>query len=213
MRIQVVENKVDKVPVSWWTSEACGRRKEIVLVQPSAAARTAVRCARQGGISVSAQRRVAMARWQKTLLCIDDNQSCLNIHKIILEGLGYVVLTASSGREGLEVFASNAIDAVILDYQMPYMNGEMVAAEMKKMNPRVPILMLSACVSLPERALRLVDDSIAKGNPAVFLLLAVQQLLRRSEKRKPVRAVTGSRVANELLAHPYTTKLPPYHAT
>ena len=54
-----------------------------------------------------------MAGWQKTLLCIDDNPSCLNIHKLILEGLGYVVLTASSGREGLEVFASNAIDAVI----------------------------------------------------------------------------------------------------
>ena len=154
-----------------------------------------------------------MARWRKTLLCIDDNQSCLNIHKIILEGLGYVVLTASSGREGLEVFASNAIDAVILDYQMPDMNGEMVAAEMKKMNPPVPILMLSGCVSLPERALRLVDEFIPKGNPAEFLLLAVQQLLSRGEKRKPVRAVIGSRLAKERVAHPYRTKLPPYHAT
>lgn len=158
-------------------------------------------------------KRVAVARCRKTLLCVDDNQSCLNIHKIILEGLGYVVLTASSGREGLEVFASNAIDAVILDYQMPDMNGEMVAAEMKKMNPPVPILMLSGCVSLPERALRLVDEFIPKGNPAEFLLLAVQQLLSRGEKRKPVRAVIGSRVAKEGVAHPYRTKLPPYHAT
>jgi DNA-binding response OmpR family regulator len=102
---------------------------------------------------------------------------------------------------------------VILDYQMPYMNGEMVAAEMKKMNPRVPILMLSACESLPERALRLVDEFIPKGNPAEFLLLGVQQLLSRREKRKPVRAVTLSRVAKERVAHPYGTKLPPYHAT
>lgn len=158
-------------------------------------------------------KRVAVARCRKTLLCVDDNQSCLNIHKIILEGLGYVVLTASSGREGLDIFASNPIDAVILDYQMPDMNGEMVAAEMKKMNPPVPILMLSACVSLPERALRLVDEFIPKGNPAEFLLLAVQQLLSRGEKRKPVRTVTGSRVAKERVAHPYRTKLPPYHAT
>ena len=154
-----------------------------------------------------------MARRQKTLLCVDDDQSSLKICKIILEDSGYKVLTASSGREGLEVFASNAIDAVILDYQMPDMNGEMVAAEMQKMNPLVPILMLSACVSLPERALRLVDDFIAKGNPAEFLLLAVHQLLSRGEKRKPVRTVTGSRVANALVAHPYRTKLPPYHAT
>ena len=45
-----------------------------------------------------------MARRQKTLLCVDDNQSSLKIWKIILEDSGYKVLTASSGREGLEVF-------------------------------------------------------------------------------------------------------------
>jgi len=130
-----------------------------------------------------------MARRQKTLLCVDDNQSSLKICKIILENSGYKVLTASSGREGLEVFASNGIDAVILDYQMPEMNGELVAAEMKRTNPEIPILMLSGWVSLPESALQLVDEFVAKGDPVEFLLLAVQQVLSRDEKRKPVTAV------------------------
>ena len=135
-----------------------------------------------------------MARRQKTLLCVDDNQSSLKICKMVLEDFGYKVLTASSGREGLEVFASNAIDAVILDYQMPEMNGELVAAEMKRTNPRIPILMLSGWVSLPESALQLVDEFVAKGAPVEFMLLAIQQLLSRHKKRKPVRAVTQSRV-------------------
>ena len=130
-----------------------------------------------------------MARRQKTLLCVDDNQSSLKICKMILEAFGYKVLTCSSAREGLEVFASNAIDAVILDYQMPEMNGELVAAEMKRTNPRIPILMLSGWVSLPESALQLVDEFVAKGDPVEFLLLAVQQVLSRDEKRKPVTAV------------------------
>ena len=130
-----------------------------------------------------------MARRQKTLLCIDDNQSSLKICKIIWEDFGYKVLTASSGREGLEVFAANAIDAVILDYQMPEMNGELVAAEMKRTNPRIPILMLSGWVSLPESALLLVDEFVAKGDPVEFLLLAIQQVLSRDEERKPVTAV------------------------
>ncbi|PYV99660.1 MAG: response regulator, partial [Acidobacteria bacterium] len=99
-----------------------------------------------------------MAEGQKTLLCVDDNQSCLNICKTILQDFGYAVLTASSSRKGLEVFASNAIDAVILDYQMPDMDGALVAAEMRKTNPPVPILMLSGCASLPESALQLVDE-------------------------------------------------------
>ncbi len=85
-----------------------------------------------------------MARRQETLLCMED--------------FGYKVLTASSAREGLEIFASHVIDAVILDYQMPEMNGELVAAEMRRTKPRVPILMLSGWVSLPESALQLASS-------------------------------------------------------
>ncbi len=136
-----------------------------------------------------------MARRQKTLLCVDDNQSSLKICKIILENSGYKVLTASSGREGLEVFSSNAIDAVILDYQMPEMNGELVAAEMKRTNPEIPILMLSGWVSPPESALRLVDEFVSKGDRVEFMLLTVQQVLSRGEKRKPVRVVPRPRGA------------------
>ena len=153
--------------------------------------------------SQSPRKGVAVAGWKKTVLCIDDDQSCLNIHKIILEDFGYAVLTASSAREGLDVFASKAVDAVILDYQMPEMNGELVAAEMRKTNPRVPILMFSGCVSPPESALQLVDEFIAKGEPVEFLLLTVQQLLSHG-------AVIHSRVATERVASPYGTKLPPF---
>ncbi len=113
-----------------------------------------------------------MARRHKTLLCVDDDQASLKICKIILEDFGYKVLTASSGRE-----------------------CELVAAEMKRANPRIPILMLSGCVSLPESALLLVDEFVPKGDPVEFLLLAVRQVLSRGEKRKPVGAVTQSRVA------------------
>ena len=137
-----------------------------------------------------------MAKRQKTLLCIDDNQSSLNICKIVLEDVGYKVSTASSAREGLEIFASHVIDAVIVDYQMPEMNGELVAAEMRRTKPQVPILMLSGWASLPESALQLVDEYVAKGDPVELMLLTIQQLLSRGNKRKPVRAVTQSRVAN-----------------
>jgi CheY-like chemotaxis protein len=135
-----------------------------------------------------------MARRQKTLLCFDDNQTSLNICKIILEDVG--VLTSSSPREGLEVFASHAIDAVILDYQMPEMNGELVAAEMRRTKPRVPILMLSGWVALPESALQLVDEFVTKGDPVEFMLLAIQQLLSGHKKRRAVRAVNQPRVAS-----------------
>jgi CheY-like chemotaxis protein len=136
-----------------------------------------------------------MARRQKTLLCVDDNQSSLNICKIILEAAGYRVLTSSSAREGLKVFVSHAIDAVILDYQMPEMNGELVAAEMRRTKPGIPSLMLSGWVSLPESALLLVDEFVAKGDPVEFMLLAIRQVLNGCETRKPVGGITHPRVA------------------
>ena len=134
-----------------------------------------------------------MARPQKTLLCIDDYQSSLNLCKIVLEDFGYKVSTASSAREGLQIFASHVSDAVILDYQMPEMNGELVAAEMRRTKPRVPILMLSGWLPLPESALQLVDEFVAKGDPVEFMLLAIQRGLSRGEKRKPVRPVDRRR--------------------
>jgi CheY-like chemotaxis protein len=134
--------------------------------------------------SRSRRKEYAMAWRQQTLLCIDNNQSNLNLCKVILEGSGYQILTVSSAREGLEVFASNAIDAVILDYQMPEMNGE-----------RVADAMLSDWVLQRESVLQIVDGFVLKGDPVEFLLLAIHQLLSCHKKRKPVRGVTQPREA------------------
>ena len=66
-------------------------------MQFSVAGRKAVPVARLGPEFRSRRKEFAMARRQKTLLCVDDNQSSLNICKIILEDFGYKVSTASSG--------------------------------------------------------------------------------------------------------------------
>ena len=130
-----------------------------------------------------------MANRQKTLLLVDDQPDELNLRKIVLEHSGYTVLTAANGSEGLALLASHAIDEVLLDYQMPGMNGGLVADAMRKAYPGVPILMLSGCVSLPKSALQFVDGFIAKGNSSRFLLKTVERLLHNFRNRKPVRSV------------------------
>jgi CheY-like chemotaxis protein len=61
------------------------------------------------------------------ILCIDDEPVGLRVRKMLLESQGYKVLTATSGREGLQLFATHPVDAVVLDYTMPEMNGDQVA--------------------------------------------------------------------------------------
>lgn len=111
------------------------------------------------------------------VLCIDDEPTGLTVRKIMLERQGYQVLTALSGPEGLNIFAANPVKAVVLDYAMPGMNGDQVAAEMKRLKPSVKILLLSAYVDLPEDALKCVDKRSVKGVSPTAFLEDLKQLL------------------------------------
>jgi CheY-like chemotaxis protein len=73
-----------------------------------------------------------MSRLKATILCIDDHWNGPIGRKMLLENNGYRVLEASGGDEGLKLFLSHSVDAVVLDYQMPGMNGDVVAAKMKQ---------------------------------------------------------------------------------
>lgn len=117
----------------------------------------------------------------RTVLCVDDEAVGLQVRKILLEREGYRVLTALDGAEGLSLFQQNNIHAVVLDYSMPGMDGGQVAAAMRQSNPRVPILLLSAYVSLPEEVLANVDRYLTKGDGAVSFLENLRLLLNSPE--------------------------------
>lgn len=111
------------------------------------------------------------------VLCVDDEVIGLQVRKILLERAGYRVLTAQDGTAGLEVFSKEPVDAVILDYSMPGMDGGEVANKMRQVKPRVPILLLSAYVGLPADVTCLVDLYMTKGEGAETLLEKLESLL------------------------------------
>ena len=102
--------------------------------------------------------------------------------KMFLENNGYNVLEATGGDEGLQLFRTNAVDAVVLDYQMPGMNGDVVAARMKRIKSHIPILLLSAYGPLPERKLESVDTFLTKSQESKVLLPALQDMLTSRPK-------------------------------
>jgi len=114
------------------------------------------------------------------VLCIDDEPTVLVTRKMVLQTAGYDVVTAPSGHEGLQLFVSNDIDAVVLDYLMPGIRGDAVAAEMKRLNPDIPIVMLSAFTSLPDGALNSVDAFVTKGEHPTVLLNKLRDLLAKN---------------------------------
>ena len=66
------------------------------------------------------------------ILCIDDEVLGLEIRKVVLEREGYVVHTAADGPTGIHIFRQQTIDAVVLDFAMPGMNGGAVAVALRE---------------------------------------------------------------------------------
>jgi CheY-like chemotaxis protein len=113
-----------------------------------------------------------------TILCIDDDEMGLRIRKLMLEAQQYQVLTAISGQEGLALLDSQPVDAVILDYQMPTMNGAQVAHSIRQKFPDLPIVMLSGYPEdVPQDALQLVSAFVTKGGAPEQLFVTINSAL------------------------------------
>jgi CheY-like chemotaxis protein len=112
------------------------------------------------------------------VLCVDDEVVGLQVRKILLERAGYRVLTAADGPSGLEIFCSEPVEAVVLDYSMPGMHGGEVAVRMRHAKPQVPILFLSAYMGLSAEVTSLVDLYMTKGEGAPVLLEKLASLLQ-----------------------------------
>lgn len=116
----------------------------------------------------------------KRLLCIDDELTGLEIRKIFLESQGYIVLIAAQGMDGIDMFKHETVDAVVLDYYMPGMNGAAVSQELKRLRPDVPIILLSAFGVDSSDATVRVDAYVMKGENPKVLLETLDDLLRRA---------------------------------
>jgi CheY-like chemotaxis protein len=104
----------------------------------------------------------------KTLLCIHRDPAQLSW----LRENGYELITATNGCDGLRLFASRPVDAIVIEYYLAFLDGAVVAGEIKRIRPGVPIVMLTEHLELPEGALNSVDALVEKSD-GNHLLLAV----------------------------------------
>lgn len=119
------------------------------------------------------------------VLCVDDDESGLLLRKLLLEAEGYEVLAAGSGRAGLSVLEQQEVDAVVLDYAMPAMNGGQVAGVIRQKWPNIPIIMLSGYTEdVPNEIRALVNAFVSKGDSTPELLNTIQQSMNGRDKAR-----------------------------
>ncbi len=78
------------------------------------------------------------------ILIIDDNESLRYTLESVLEENGFLPTSAEDGVKALEEFKSKSYDLVICDMKMPKMDGMQILAEVKKIDPEMPFIILTA---------------------------------------------------------------------
>ena len=97
------------------------------------------------------------------LFLVDVDPGLLKLLGLRLTSEGYSVVTAESGAEGLRVLNREKVDLVISDLRMDEMDGMQLFAEIQKVQPGMPVIILTAHGSIP--------DAVAATQQGVFSFL------------------------------------------
>ena len=94
---------------------------------------------------------------------------------MVVEKAGYRVLTATKPTHGLEVCKRESVDVAVVDYYMPEMNGDELCREMKRVNPAIPLILLSGVMI--EEMSDCPDYVVVKGSGPRELLDKIAEVL------------------------------------
>ncbi|MDO3379519.1 response regulator [Geoalkalibacter halelectricus] len=119
------------------------------------------------------------------ILAIDDEKFFRELYRDILAREGYVVRTAGSGEEALDILRREDFDLVISDLGLTGMDGVETSRAIKRFNPEQEIIVVSALADVPTAVAAMkagVTDYVCKPiNPDEFLLLVNKTLFRRAQ--------------------------------
>jgi CheY-like chemotaxis protein len=111
------------------------------------------------------------------VLCVDDDQQVLSVTKDLLEWNGYEVEAVANGEAAIAKLPQQ-FDLLILDYNLPDINGDIVAEHWKREHPSIPILMVTGCIDLPAHALDNVNRYLTKGGKTQMFLGVISELTK-----------------------------------
>ena len=111
------------------------------------------------------------AQEKKTILVIEDDVDVLSMIIKHLEYLGYAVLSATDGMEGLKKLESGGYHLVITDIVMPYVSGVGVVTALKDKNPGIPVIAITGYGKEPEAAALEKKADVVLGKPVKMAVL------------------------------------------
>ncbi len=91
------------------------------------------------------------------VLCIENQMDDLATLRRLLEMAGYEVVSATTGKQGLLLLATQSIQAILVEYDLPDIAGNILQAEIKRIRPDVPTLLFAGGVGQTSSLIRFFD--------------------------------------------------------
>lgn len=105
------------------------------------------------------------------ILLVEDSATCRAAVEAVLATAGYIVVTAATGAQALEILRRGDIDLVILDLLLPDVSGNEILEEVMR-GPRVPVVVLSAELGELRESLRHLPAAIVNKSDGPEAILA-----------------------------------------
>jgi len=116
------------------------------------------------------------------VLVVDDDAGIRELIRLYLSGEGLDVMEAGDGREALILLESVQVDLVVLDVMMPHMDGWELCRELRRLQPDLPLLMVTAKGETAHKVKGFqlgTDDYLVKPFDPLELVMRVKALLKR----------------------------------
>lgn len=112
------------------------------------------------------------------VLIVDDEEGVREFYKDFLLEHGFEVLTASNAREGLRITEENHLDVVLMDIDMPGLSGLDALKELREIDDKIPVLLLTAYERFKRNFSSLyADEYIVKDKKPDFVLRKIYERL------------------------------------
>lgn len=113
------------------------------------------------------------------VMIVDDDAHILQLYKMELMEEGYEIVTASTGKEAMEIFEKEDPDLVTLDILMPDIDGITLLRKMKELRPRMPIIMSTAYDYRDDFAVWASEAYLVKSSDLSEMKSMIKKLLNK----------------------------------
>lgn len=129
---------------------------------------------------------------KRTILCVDEDERSLSIHKVMLETRGYRVVACSDADHAVEVMKAGGIDLVLAELALPKPDGTRLVNQLKAISPATPaIVFKGASGTCPDGVLADLLLSRSSCNSAQLLDHIRMALVRKRGPKPSGTRVTG----------------------